>query len=1062
MMLDDFLLPDTPQQIAEQYKTLKVFAQDQDFGLLEDNFIVLDTETTGLSFKTCELIEIAAARIEQRKIVDRFSTFVNPTKLIPEEITKLTHITNADVFNAPSSRQAVKQLTDFVGGMPILAHNAHFDRTFIERVKGGCFVSDTWIDTLALSRIALPCLSSHKLADLSAMFGHDRVSHRAMDDVEALAELWPIVLAGLRLLGPDLMRFLADMHEGYDWPFRPIFSYLARDKVDAGFDVLQRRHQIVQPDRWVPQAGAQAAAQASPTLFPVLKEQIDAVFKPQGSMAGIYEKYEFRPEQLRMAQEVQEVQQHGGVSCIEAGTGVGKSMAYLVPSALFSINNQTGVGIATKTNILTDQLMHKELPVLAKLFAEKTVDVAGSMPACHTPAGSSPAGAPVGSKGASTSTSSRVAPSRTSAGAAATPHFSYCALKGFDHYPCLQKIMQAATQPIFSPEEDNDQVGSQEGQKQESSVAVQDCLTALAVSLAYACQCPTGDIDRLGIRWSNVPRSLITSTAEGCLRAQCPFYPHECLVFAARKKAATSNIVVTNHALLLCGVDADGTVLPPLEHWIIDEAHSFESEARKLWAREISSATVRATFEHIGGVRTGALHALLVQAASCEGSTLIAGLLTKAASLCARASLRCNDLFSEIAGFCQEQAPSRGFYANQSYDTSEIWISDELRATPAWEKIQVTATCTMQALEEAVKNITEAQQKIAEQITKPDAFLTSDIRSLRDLLASLSLIMKEQSSEYVYSIQVRRTAGNSRHYALRAEKLDIGEQLANKWLPQNKSCVFTSATLTANGDFKHFNHAVGIDRLDSRGQLDQSYQPDQPDQPDQLNQLEEVPVKHACIPSSFDYEHNMRVLVARDLPLAQSPEYIEKLADMLYSVHCAMKGSVLSLFTNRRDMEATYKFLQPRLAQAGLSLAMQQKTTSAQQLQRKFIAEKTLSLFALKSFWEGVDAAGDTLRCVVIVKLPFSSPNDPLSKQRAAQDDRTWWKYSLPEAIISVKQAAGRLIRSSSDKGVLIFADSRLLTKRYGSQFLSSLPQKEYVALEAQYIGRYIELLHMW
>ena len=147
-----------------------------------------------------------------------------------------------------------------------------------------------------------------------------------------------------------------------------------------------------------------------------------------------------------------------------------------------------------------------------------------------------------------------------------------------------------------------------------------------------------------------------------------------------------------------------------------------------------------------------------------------------------------------------------------------------------------------------------------------------------------------------------------------------------------------------------------------------------------------------------------------------------------------------------------------RLAREGLELEQQGKGASARRLRDRFIAERDLSLLALKSFWEGFDAAGETLRCVVIPKLPFASPNDPLVREREARDQRAWWKYSLPEAVISVKQAAGRLIRSSTDTGVLVLADSRLVTKRYGRQFIQSLPSKNVQTMDRAGIGRFIKL----
>jgi ATP-dependent DNA helicase DinG len=157
-------------------------------------------------------------------------------------------------------------------------------------------------------------------------------------------------------------------------------------------------------------------------------------------------------------------------------------------------------------------------------------------------------------------------------------------------------------------------------------------------------------------------------------------------------------------------------------------------------------------------------------------------------------------------------------------------------------------------------------------------------------------------------------------------------------------------------------------------------------------------------------------------------------------------------------MEQVYQALKPRLTAAGLELACQERQGSPRRLRERFINEEALSLFALKSFWEGFDAAGDTLRCVVVAKLPFASPNDPLVRERDSREQRSWFRYSLPEAVLSVKQAAGRLIRTSTDSGVLVLADSRIASKRYGKTFLGALPTSGHQMLERASVGRYLRL----
>ena len=165
----ELLLPGTPADVRERYLSLAERARGLDFGPLEEDVVVLDTETTGLSFKDCELIEISAARLCGREVVGRFQTLVDPGTPIPKEIERLTGIHSVDVAGAPDAREAVSALADFVAGSPVLAHNATFDRTFVEAVPGGARVSDTWIDTLALSRIALPRLSARRRPETSSV-----------------------------------------------------------------------------------------------------------------------------------------------------------------------------------------------------------------------------------------------------------------------------------------------------------------------------------------------------------------------------------------------------------------------------------------------------------------------------------------------------------------------------------------------------------------------------------------------------------------------------------------------------------------------------------------------------------------------------------------------------------------------------------------------------------------------------------------------------------------------------------------------------------------------------
>lgn len=954
------VLPGTPQAIVDRYATLEERARNRSFGLIEDDVVVLDTETTGLSHRDNELIEIAAARLRGREIVDRFDTFVKPSGLIPEEITALTSITNADVAHAPSAEDAVAALAEFVGGSPVVAHNASFDRGFIEMVPGGAEVSDIWIDSLALSRIALPRLASHKLSVMAELFGCESVSHRANADVEALCGVWRILLCGLADLPAGLMRRLADMHPDVPWSYRPIFSFLAAEEPDATFSLTEARYELLQSDL-DPETGSAARVDADELarLSVPAREEIEESFAPGGLVNRMYPGYEPRAEQVQMAVEVRDALATSTHRVIEAGTGVGKSIAYLVPMAELARRNKVTVGIATKSNNLADQLIYHELPRLSR-------ELEGGL--------------------------------------------TYCALKGYDHYPCLRKLERLARAHEIKTNRDP-----------------ADTLTAIAVIYAFACQSPTGDLDGLGIRWRSVNKPDLTTSSRECSRRLCPFYPDKCMVHGSRRRAARTDVVVTNHSLLFRNVAAEGKILPPIRHWVVDEAHSIESEARRQWAVKVSADESRSVFERLGGERTGALGKIARDLALSDAATLFMGLTAKAAVTTQRASLAMAELFDATRELARSARSDGG------YDNANMWIGGELRESMIWTSFEEVGRTALDALDEATKNLSSLVQTVSEE--KPD--LVADVadgqRRLAELRDGLKLILDGSDERYVYSCQVNRRlkAGGE---CLTAERLDVGEALAEDWLPEVHSAIFASATMTVSDSFDHFRHAVGLDRL--------------------------APTRSRSIhlDSSYDFERNMAVVVASDMPDPRNRDaYLASLEKLLYDVHIAMGGSTLTLFTNRRDMEELFDRLEPRLAQHGLVLDCQRRTTSAKILRDRFLSNEKSSLFALKAFWEGFDAAGGTLRCVVIPKLPFSSPSDPLSCERGAREDRAWARYSLPEAVLEVKQAAGRLIRTSTDAGVLVLADSRLVSKGYGRKFLDSLPTA-HQCIEVAQVGRYLEL----
>ncbi len=246
----------------------------------------------------------------------------------------------------------------------------------------------------------------------------------------------------------------------------------------------------------------------------------------------------------------------------------------------------------------------------------------------------------------------------------------------------------------------------------------------------------------------------------------------------------------------------------------------------------------------------------------------------------------------------------------------------------------------------------------------------------------------------------------------------MGDTLAETLYANTFSVVFASATLAVDGSFAAFEEAMG------------------------LGVGEQPRPAELLLASSYDFDAHMKVYVPSDMPEPSDPAYLRCLQDLLARVHKAQGGSMLTLFTNRREMEACFDAIDGPMKAEGLRLVQQRKGISVKGLRDDFLADERLSLFALKSFWEGFDAPGATLRGVAIPKLPFAKPSDPLSCERSQRHSRAWQMFVLPQAVLEVKQAAGRLIRTADDEGILLLADKRLLTKGYGKQFLRSLPSR--------------------
>ncbi len=945
--LTRLLVPGTDPDVADVYAALATRARDAIFGF-ENETVFVDIETTGFESERDGIIEIAAVLARGPEILDRFHTMVGPGHPVPAEITKLTGIDAGMLAGAPGPEAAAARFAEFTGGRDIVAHNVAFDRGFLTRAAGKHRFGGSWIDSLQLALIAFPRLRSHRLHDLASAFGATEPTHRAIDDADALAFVWRVMLCAVDALPHPLVQRLTHLAPATEWPLRPILAHMAADGRAPAFDLKDARRERVAIDRAESLSDAAGLECRRPCADEVTED-----FSSEGLAGRMYAGFEHRQEQARMARAVLDAFAVDSHIAIEAGTGVGKSLAYLVPAAHFARLNGVGVGVATKTNSLTDQLVYSELPALCRALGGE---------------------------------------------------LRYASLKGYDHYPCLRKLERFA--------------GELEGMPEQAIV------TAAAL-MTWVVQSSWGDLDATNVHWRRDTRARIAASVAECTHKRCRFYPNLCYLHGARRRACSAHIVVTNHALLFRDVVASGGILPPLRHWIVDEAHAVESEARKQLTVEASHLELAAVLGALHAPGKGGALDSVRRKLRKEGAAEHPALLTELVRAEERVTTAAT-LTGSLFDFVKDLG---GVIGDSTYDICEARIDQQVRESAAWGTVASVGVSLSKHLAEVLESgrmLVTLLEEAGGVFNDVRADLAGFITRIADQVEGLRVVLDGEADEYVYYVVLdrRRTVIAER---LVAARLDVGQALAEEFYPRIRSVVFTSATIATGEDFSHFTRAVGLDRHEGAAF--------------ETRRLE----------SSYDFDRQMAIFVPDDLPLPGTSGYLPALERLLFDVHVAMGGSTLTLFTNRREMESLYRTLAPRLDAEGISLLVQSRGVSPKRLRDEFLADERLSLFATKSFWEGFDAKGDTLRCVVVPKLPFGRPNDPLASERKAREGRVAWRrYVLPEAIIELKQAAGRLIRSSTDTGCLVIADVRLLKKGYGHEFLAALPVTDIEVLPSE------------
>lgn len=946
-------------------------------------FAVLDFETTG-SQAHDEIIQIGIVIIHDNEIIDRYSTYVNPNMVIPPVIVQLTGINNETVADAPTLDIAVSQFQAMLTDCVLVAHSVSFDLAFLQRTLLKHHYSPfngRILDTLDALRILYPGIPSLQLSMACSALGiaHER-PHQADCDAEATAQIWLQCLTRLKnlpLLTIQRLSHILDssVTDVYDlgW-FMNEMRLLKELTTPLDLDNGKYFRQFaINVNDWAEEQPTHLEAPESSALdakfgefYGLIKQQLQQKFVH----------YEERAAQEQMIDEVYASYEKNRHLMIEAGTGTGKSLGYLIPTIFYGLLNEKKMVVSTHTINLQEQIRQRDIPLLQEIF-------------------------PV--------------PFRASV------------LKGRNHYLCLRKFEQKINGKDYEDAKDN--------------------ATAAAQMIVWLGETKHGDEEELyfGNKSKDFWRSVESDT-DSCLNRACPWFK-KCFYHRAKHEANVADVVITNHSLLFMDVKAENRLLPAYEHLVIDEAHHFEEVASKHMGLDLRySSFINQLFRLYKDSRIGFLPTLRLRLQKNEGNESAVE-WCKVIDLVYPKLIAVREEWDRLTE--QLYAILTNHHDNNQNETNQYVLRLKQDRLPAhWgtlhvveDNIYVELTSILKKLDKLILDIKESQEEFDLQSVITDlSGAVKDVYRARD---DLRYFMKMSDENVVYWLEASSIYKN-KSLQLMCVPLDVSPMLQHHFFDVKESVVMTSATLSVDQSFEYSRDQLGLELSQKIGKL-----------------------KTVKLPPAFNYRKQALVCIPRDFPTVKGngdTYFIEKLIESLRDVAIQTKGNMLVLFTSYRMLKLTHEGLTAQLLGQGIQVLGQGiDSNNRSKLTRMFKEGKGTVLLGTSSFWEGIDIPGEALSCLAIVRLPFHPPTHPLIEAKCEmitkQKKNPFMSLSLPQAVIRFKQGFGRLVRTASDKGIVIIYDTRVIDTRYGKFFIYSLPGPK---IEHMATGQMVPRIRQW
>lgn len=699
-------------------------------------------------------------------------------------------------------------------------------------------------------------------------------------------------------------------------------------------------------------------------LFKESDKKIDITpyFSEKGMLSQAFTGFEYRKEQLIMAQTIEKGINNNKPVVVEAGTGTGKTLAYLIPAIEWAIKNEKKVIISTNTINLQEQLLNKDIPI-----AKKVID----------------------------------------------GEFKYALVKGRGNYLCNRKYY-------------NIRMGGTE--TNEMSPSQKEDFKKI---LSWAEETDTGDRAELLFEIDRSIWELFYSESDMCAGNKCP-YSKECFFLKSREEKQKADILITNHHLYFAdlairkeiGFETDYSILPEYDLVVFDEAHNIENVARDYFSYQASEYAFKRAMHKIY-TKTKNKGAIVTAASEIrkENISNISAILDTIEDI----KNRHLDIYKKGIDYFNH---IKDIMSNNQTGVFTLRVKkDEIKNHPFFAGLNNYKEPFLKAYMEYIKIVRKMLKKLEDAEDKLGLIGDFEryINKLDAFFNNFYFIDKFDDDEFIYWIEAK-IKGNVSNAKLTATPLTIDKELQENLYAHLQNLIFTSATIAIGEDFKYFKDSIGLgnDTIDK------------------------------VIHSPFDYDNQMLAYVPKDMIPPNDRSFIDEVTEFLRSQIIATKGKTFILFTSYQALNYVYYSLRDDLEANGMELFLQGSVPRSH-LVNMFKRANNPVLFGTSSFWEGVDIKGEKLSNVIIVKLPFRVPTDPVTEaiieNLQNQNKNSFMEFQIPEAVIKFKQGIGRLIRSKGDSGTITILDNRVITKRYGKYFMDALPTKnKYILTKSEII----------